>query len=179
MRTIYLLPLTGLLGAVIACGPTGVEQVTRSVPKRDLTLVTPPRAVEIASRVETGMIQTENRTHRRSGIGARLPKSRQPISAPKPKLTDQWVPRLVIASPRPPVQEAPSAATPVTNDRELPPGKTVTLIPASSGPTTDTGGADEGAGTSGRARAGGHRGGRCGGRGRGPAATPSPRPDFR
>jgi hypothetical protein len=176
MRTIYLLPLTGLVITAMACGSTGVEQATRSIPKRDLTLVTPPRAVETASRVETGMIRAETRTTHYSRALTRLPKNRVPSAAPKPKLTDQWVPTIVPTSPRPPVQEA-NAATPA-NDRELPPGKTVTLIPASSGPATDAGGTDEGSGSRGRARVA-HGGGRCGGRGRGPAVSPAPRPDFR
>jgi hypothetical protein len=176
MRTIYLLPLTGLLITAVACRSTAVEQATRSVPKRDLTLVMPARAVETASRIETATIRAETRTTNHSRRVARPAKTRHPT--PTPKLTDQWVPAIVLASPRPPVQKANTAATP-TNDRELPPGKTVTLIPASSGPTTDAGAADYGSAAAGRAQVG-HRGGRCGGgRGMRPGAAPAPRPDFR
>jgi hypothetical protein len=177
MRGIYLLPLTGLVITVVACRSTEVEQATRSVPKRDLTLVMPPRAVETASPIETATIRAETRATRHSRTIARVAKTRHPTPTPTPKLTDQWVPTLVLASPRPPIQPANTAATP-TNDRELPPGKTVTLIPASSGPTADPGGTDDGPAAAGRAQVG-HRGGRCGGRGMRPGAAPAPRPDFR
>jgi hypothetical protein len=176
MRRSVLLPV---LAAVIAagCGSGTNERETRSVPKRDLRLVTPPKAVEIASRIESGMLRAEPHTSQHPHAGTRLLKTQHPTPAPQPKLADEWVPKLVLASPRPPVQPANPAATP-TDDRELPPGKTVTVIPASSGPTTETGGTDNAAGSSGRARVG-HHGGRCGGRGLGPGVSAAPRPDFR
>jgi hypothetical protein len=77
------------------------------------------------------------------------------------------------------VKATSPAAQPV-GDRELPPGKTVTVIPTSSGPSVAAEPGDEfpsiRTGT-----LGGHGGGRCPPRGRGPGIgiAGAPRPDFR
>ncbi|HEV8176586.1 MAG TPA: hypothetical protein VGP44_02745, partial [Gemmatimonadales bacterium] len=64
------------------------------------------------------------------------------------------------------------------NDRELLPGKTVTLIPASTGPSAGPDDTAEIPTVRGRTMVG-HGGGRCRGGGRGPGIARAPRPDFR
>jgi hypothetical protein len=169
MRNISLLPLAALLAVAAGCGTEVKEQTSSSVPRRDLTLVTQSAQVEVASPLETQMLRTSRRGVHSSRMAARL----APVAAAAP----------VLAAPQPVVQPVPAApaATPTSN-RELPPGKTVTLIPVSSGPSNGT---DKGAdafpaerGHTVRAHGGG---GTCRGGGRGPdiGMAPAPRPDFR
>ncbi|MEO8089733.1 MAG: hypothetical protein ABI703_05515 [Gemmatimonadales bacterium] len=166
MRTILLLPLTALVAVAAGCGSGAGEQKTGSLPERDLTLVSQTAQVEIASPVETQRVPSQRRTVRHP------PSSRQPTvrlaavtaAAPAP-------------APEPVVQPAsPEPAS--ANDRELLPGKTVTLIPASSGPSAAPDETDELPTVRGRTMVG-HGGGRCRGGGRGPGIATAPRPDFR
>ena len=180
MRTTILLPLTALVAVVAGCGSEVREQATGSVPERDLTLVTQTAQVEIASPVETQQLPIQNRTLRPSRL-SRAPRSR-PL-APKVRLADLWTPRPVPAASQPIAQPASTTATPEespVNDRELLPGKTVMLIPASSGPSPGPDKADELPEARGRPMVVGG-GGKCGGRGRGrgPGIGAAPRPDFR
>jgi hypothetical protein len=165
MRTIFLFPLAALVAVAAGCGSAGREQGRRSVPQRDLTLVQQTPAVEIASPVETQQLRVQHRTVRHSQLAVRLAA----VTLPAP----------VLAIPEPVAQPVSTPATP-TNDRELLPGKTITLIPASSTPSTGSEGTDELPATRGRAMAA-HGGGGCRGRGRGPGIgmAPAPRPDFR
>jgi hypothetical protein len=169
MRTIVLFPLT-LVAVIAGCGSEVSQQATRSVPERDLTLVTHTSEVKIASPVETQQPKPAARL-------ARAPRSR-PL-APKVKLADPWTPRPIPVASQPVAHPVNSAATPEegaspANDRELLPGKTVTLIPASSGPSTSPDQIDDLPEARGRTMVT-RGGGTCRGRGRGPA----PRPDFR
>jgi hypothetical protein len=163
MRAIVLFPLTALVAVAAGCGSAGREQGTRSVPQRDLTLVQQTPAVEIASPVETQHLRVQHRTVRHSQLTVRLAA----VTLPAPVLA---VPELV-------TQPVSTPATPA-NDRELLPGKTITVIPASSTPSTGSDGTDELPATRGRTKVA-HGGG--GGRGRGPGIgmAPAPRPDFR
>jgi hypothetical protein len=173
MRTIFLLPLTALVALVAGCESEGGERTTGSVPERDLTLVTHTSEVKFASPVETQKPQRAARPAR-----APLPKR----LAPTVKLAAVAEPLAALGAPvvaaEPVTQPASTAATP-DNDRELPPGKTVTLIPASSGPSTSADEAEEfpPEGSTMVVR----RGGTCRGRGRGPGIgiAAVPRPDFR
>lgn len=165
MRTILLLPLTALVAVAAGCGSGASEQKTGSLPERDLTLVSQTAQVEIASPVETQRVPSQRRTVRYP------PSSRQPtvrlaaMTAPAP-------------APEPVVQPASPEPTSV-NDRELLPGKTVTLIPASSGPSAAPDDTEELPAVRGRTMVG-HGGGTCRGRGgRGPGIATAPRPDFR
>ena len=178
MRTSFLLPVTALVAIAVGCGSDIKEQASGSVPQRDLTLVTQPAYVEIASPVETQQLQIQHRTVRPRQASA--PRSR-PLAA-KVKPADLWTPRPIPTASQPTAQPVSTTPTPQpVNDRELLPGKTVTLIPASSGPSA---GPDKADGLpEGRGRTmvvGGGGGGRCGGgRGRGPGIGAAPRPDFR
>jgi hypothetical protein len=181
MRTIVLFPLTALVAVAAGCGSAGREQATRSVPQRDLTLVRQTPAVEIASPVETHQLRVQHRTVRPAfGSRALEPKvSLASVTVPLAALGAGSAP--VLAVPEPVAQPASAAATPA-NDRELLPGKTVTVIPASNTPSTGSDGPDELPAARGRTMvAHGGGGGGCRGRGRGPGIgiANAPRPDFR
>jgi hypothetical protein len=174
MRTILLLPLTALVAVVAGCGSEAREQAVGSVPERDLTLVTQAAQVEIASPVEMKRPQVQHQTVRPSRL-ARAPRSTR---AAKVEVADVWVAAPVLATPQPVAQPASTASTP--NDRELLPGKTVTLIPTSNGPSPGSERADELPAIRGRTM-GAHGGGTCRGGRRGPGIgiAAAPRPDFR
>ena len=165
MRAVFLFPLMALMAGVAGCGSAGSEQETGSVPQRDLTLVRQTPALEIASPVETQQLRVQHRTVRHSQLAVRLAA----VTLPAP----------VLAVPEPVTQPVSTPASPA-NDRELLPGKTVTVIPASSTPSTGSDGTDELPATRGRTKVA-HGGGGCRGRGRGPSIgmAPAPRPDFR
>jgi hypothetical protein len=165
MRTILLFSLTALVSVGAGCGSAGREQATRSVPQRDLTLVQQTPAVEVASPVETHQLRVQHRTVRHSQLAVRLAA----VTLPAP----------VLAIPEPVARPVSTPATP-TNNRELLPGKTMMVIPATSSPSTGSDGTDELPATRGRTLAA-HGGGGCRGRGRGPGIgmAPGPRPDFR
>jgi hypothetical protein len=178
MRTIFLIPFAFLAGVAVGCSPAPGEQVSGSIPKRDLTLVTQAPALEIASPVETQRVHPERRVPRAGRMNARLASaSRATQAAPVLQLVTYHVPAPLRAAPEPVAQPTSTASSPA-NDRELLPGKTVTVIPASSGPaaTADPSGDIP-------ARTGhtlvGHGGGSCGGRGRRTGGNAAPRPDFR
>jgi hypothetical protein len=172
MRTIFLLPLTALVVVVAGCGSEAREQASRSVPQRDLTLVPQTPAVEIASPVETHQLRVQLRT-------VRPTFSSRPLE-PKVSFASVTVPAPVLAVPEPVAQPVSTAAA-SANDRELLPGKTVTVIPASNTPSTGSDGTDELPATRGRTMVARGGGGTCRGRGRGPGIgmAPAPRPDFR
>jgi hypothetical protein len=127
MRTRFLLSLT----IVVAAGASGcgkqVHEETATALKRDLTLAAPAPNVEIASPVE--LERPQPRVTR-----ARAP--RRHVSASKSATVDSQ-PSLPAVAIEPSLRPAVTAPQPVSG-RELPPGKTVTLIPASSGPSTAT-----------------------------------------
>jgi uncharacterized membrane protein YgcG len=182
MRTLLLISISvGAIGA-LGCGSKGKEAPAPSVARRDLTVPAPPPKVEVASAVELGRIHPPRPKHSPRALRRARP------AAPKVQ------PAVVAAQPSSP--PAPAAA-PVprfrqpepVNDRELPPGETVTVIPASSGPTTaDVGaGHGEGWGTGGSGMGGGGSGmggggsgmggrGRCPGGGVGPGIGIAQRP---
>lgn len=159
MRPILPLHLISLVAVVAGCRFEAGQSAARSIPQRDLTLVTQTAPVEIASPVEMRLIK--HRTVRPSRTTAR--PARAPRSSPlRPKVVLASVaPAPILAAPEPVAQP---------NDRELLPGKTVTVIPASTGPSPGSDAADE---TPGR------RGHSCRSRGRGPDIAGVPRPDFR
>jgi hypothetical protein len=152
MRTVFLLSLTAVVAVAAGCG-------SASTPRRDLTLVTHASAPEIASPVETERPVIQHRSVRPSQR-ARAPRASR---APKVKLADVRVPTPVLVIPQPVARPSGAAATPA-DDRELLPGKTVTLIPASSGPSIDsdrTNELSEARGQTKRARGKGRHGGGC------------------
>ena len=175
MRTVFLLPLTAVVAVVAGCGSQGKESGALSAPQRDLTLAAQASHVEIASPIELRQLQTQPQTVRRS---PRMVQAASPRRATEPKVIFASVatPAPVLAVPTPVAQ--PGSPSEPANDRELLPGKTVTVIPASSGPSAGSDGTDEVPAIKGRPMRGG--GGTCRGRGRGPGGIAGvPRPDFR
>jgi hypothetical protein len=172
MRNVLLLfPVTALVAVVAGCGSQGSNQAAASQLQRDLTLASPTGQVDIASPVELRQVRTHYqtvRTTRRSGA----------VQVKLISIAVSAAPSLSLPVSEPVAQPASAAPDPA-NDRELPPGKTVTLIPASSGPSTASDPTDELPQARGHTMLGGG-GGTCRGRGRGPGiGTGAPRPDFR
>jgi hypothetical protein len=172
MRTVLLLPLISVVAVLGGCGSKGRESAALAQPHRDLTLPSSGPNVEIASSVELKQLRTPRTAH---------PRTPRRSSSIQPKVVFAAVaaPALIPAVYHPVAVPASTVLEPA-NDHELPPGKTVTAIPVSSGPSTAAEPADETPTATGR-HYGGGRGGRCGGRGRGPGIgiAAAPRPDFR
>ena len=179
MRASFLIPLT-LLVAASGCG-SAPEETGRAptVPARDLTLERSPLpAVQVASPLEVPRPQPEQaKVHRRSPRRVAAP-ARQPAPPDAAPVTD--------AAAAPPVARAAApAARRVATDapadpRALEPGQTVTVIPASSGPSVGSDPADAPPSRAGRAiMLGGGHGGNCQPHGAmrllAPAFRPSPR----
>ena len=177
MRSAFLFPLSLSLVVAAACSPKVKEHAARSDLERDLTLVGPARDTAVATSLELGQIRTpadsrstlssrqrvRHRSARRSTVRAAKPVqvAAKPASKPTPAPT--------VVHP---------AITTTADPHELPPGKTVTIIPVSRGPSiADVGGADGPLppiyGTGGSGMGGGERAG--GGSGMG---GDCPRPDF-
>ena len=136
MRSAFLFPLS--LSLVVAgCGSQVKEHAARSDLERDLTLVGQAPQTAVATPIELGQIRTP--TASRSTVSSRhrirhRAAARSTVSAPKPV-------EVVAGAPRFPAVQ-PTNTTPA-DPRELPPGKTVTVIPVRSGPSTS----DRGIGT--------------------------------
>ena len=151
MRAASILPLAftaALLAGCAAESPQPPMDETASsgadgtgFPDRDLTLqrsATP--AVEVASPVELSRPSPEPRPARGSRI------SRKPVPAPAPEpvpevtpAAESAVPVLTVAVAEVIAEPAPVEDGVVGAGRELAPGKTVTIIPASSGPSLTPG----------------------------------------
>jgi hypothetical protein len=170
MRPILLLPLAII--ALAGCGTDEAKQ-TASLPARNLALPTQYNQVEIASPLELGrpevrpVARPARRSARRSKPAA--PRIEPVATIPDEPVAVRAVPAIFVPSSSPSIP---------ASDRELPPGKTVTIIPASSGPSPNTDVAD-GPAPGGHTMV--HGGGTCRpGRGRGPIGiATAPRPDFR
>lgn len=178
MRASPLVPLVALIVAS-GCG-SGREETGRAstVPTRDLTLErSPAPAVEVASPLEVPRSQPEE------------PRSHRPRRTPRPTLAPSRhseppdAAPVVEAAAAPAVAPAPApaarrAVVPAPADpRALEPGQTVTIIPASSGPSVGSDPADAPPSRAGRAiMIGGGHGGTCQPRGAMRLLTPSFRP---
>ena len=166
MRIVMLLPLA--LAAVAAGGcrtaSEGTEQAALGVPQRDLTLQqTPAPDVEIASPVELARVPAKRPTTHRPQRALRAAPARHP-EASAPEIAPTTL------APAQPAGTALAANAPeVADPHALAPGQSVTIIPASSGPTTPADWTDQL--PSGRERGvqmgGGGHGGRCKPRGTG------------
>ncbi len=128
----------GLAAAGCGTGTGAGEEsaVARAALERDLTLGSAaPPAVEVASAVELGRPEppTIRPTPRRRSSPKPAPAPSEappePQAAPSPEPVA--VPVALAAAELPPAAEA----TPAAAGRELLPGQTVTMIPASSGPS--------------------------------------------
>jgi len=138
MRIVTLLPLA--LAALAAGGcrtaSEGTEQAALGVPQRDLTLQqTPAPEVEIASPVELARAPTERPTTQRPRRALRpAPAAHPGANAPED------APATLSPTPTPaqPAATALAANAPEAADpHALAPGQSVTIIPASSGPSTE------------------------------------------
>lgn len=186
MRTSSLLPLTALVAVVAGCGSEAGVQAGRSVPQRDLTLVTQTAEVKIASPVEMQQLRVRQAAARQSPPAARPVPARSSHRTLEPGIAAVAAPLATLTAGSAPVPAAEPAAQPAgtaltsDNPRELLPGKTVTIIPASTGPSPGSGTADEAAPERGGIMVV-RGGGTCRGRGRGPGIgiATAPRPDFR
>jgi uncharacterized membrane protein YgcG len=127
--------------AVAGCGSQPREQPRASDLDRDLTLVTKDRDRTVASPLELGAVRTQqgntvsyqravkavrHRPARHATVRAAEPAPSAPTT--HPVLVD-------VSAPSPAAQPSAAAAVPA-DSHELPPGKTVTVIPVSSGPST-------------------------------------------
>jgi hypothetical protein len=167
MRIEFLLPLAAVVAAS-GCGSERTKQPAPSVPERDLTLQTALSAqVEIASPVELQRIPAEPQ----ASHAVRRTRRHAPVF--QPTVVPATLRTTTATTPVPTVQpavEPVTVASEPANPHELLPGKTITMIPASSGPSTAPDPSDDApeirtrmGGTVG----GGHGGGTCRGRGRG------------
>ena len=131
MRAAFLLPLAVIAAA--GCGSANRRQ-TASVSERDLTLSTSATEAEVASPIE---------------LQRPVPQeTRQVVRRPHRRAAATFQPTIVPAVVRETIARAPGATTPAAepvavlsgpaDPHELLPGKTVTIIPASSGPTPTT-----------------------------------------
>jgi hypothetical protein len=152
MRILMTLPLA-LVVAAGGCraGTTGTEQAALGVSQRDLelqrdlTLQQPPvPEVDVASPVELGRTPKERPKSRNwRGTHQPAPAARADVADPTTSgdaagagaATPEPV---AAATPSQPVALVPSEAEP-PDPHALPPGRSVTVIPASAGPATDDG----------------------------------------
>jgi hypothetical protein len=134
MRNAFLfsLPLT-IVVAAAGCGSQPKQQGARSDLERDLTLVSKAPDKAVTSPIELGEVRTQPgntvRVVRHRPARHATTKLPEPVrSAPtaRPVVAD-------VSVPSPAAQ--PAAAVPA-DSHELPPGKTVTVIPVSSGPSS-------------------------------------------
>src|SRR3954466_653608 len=169
MRNAFLFPLS--LSLVVGCGSQVKEHAARSDLERDLTLVGHAPQTAIATPIELGRIRTPTGSGSTVSSRHRIRRrtaTRSTVSAPQPVQ--------MAAEPAPVPAAVQPTNTATADPRELPPGKTVSIIPASNG-ISDRDGADgfpaPRFGTGGSGMGGGERAG--GGSGMG---GDCPRPDF-
>lgn len=121
----------GALAVGLLVGCSGERSAPADALQRDLTLQTKAATVlEVASPVELGRPEPRQRT------APRRTASPKPAPAPTPKAAPAAAPTAEPVSVPQPVASAeapaPAAMTPAANGRELSPGQTVTVLPASS-----------------------------------------------
>src|ERR671923_510764 len=118
MRTMFLPPLLAVVVVVVGCGVEKRPQAAHSLPQRDLTLATQVAPVEIASPVELQQFRPRQQ---------KLLRSRRTLRhEPKVVFAAVMAAPALIGTDTAPVAELTGAASGSSNDRELPPGKTVT-----------------------------------------------------
>jgi hypothetical protein len=157
MRQRAFFPLAIVAAVLAGCDPAPetTEQAAIRVPQRDLTLREVPAApAAVASPIEISRRQPDRATTRPRPARKPAPTSvshrETPEAAPVPEAAAQAVSEPAgNAGPEPP-----------SDPRELAPGETVTVIPASSGPSVAAEPADEMPSRAGRAIMRG-RGGTC------------------
>jgi hypothetical protein len=118
----------GLLGA---CGTGGEGRAPVAALERDLTLQNSAApTLEVASAVELG------RPEPRQQATPRPKPSRKPALAPTPKPAPKAAPASEqVSAPVPVAVAVAEMPAPAPTGRELAPGQTVTVLPASTGPS--------------------------------------------
>jgi hypothetical protein len=179
MRNVILFSLPLTIIAVAGCGSQPKPSPAASDLERDLTLVTKDRDRTVASPLELGEVRTEQgntSSYNRVVKAVRHRPARHAtirVAEPAPSAPTKH-PVLVDVSAPSPVAQPPAATAVPADSHELPPGKTITMIPVSSGPspsesqrgpedipsfTTGTGGSGMGGGGSGMGGGGSGMGG--------------------
>jgi hypothetical protein len=132
MHKLSPLVLAALLA--VACGTEGAKPTGSSVPKRDLTLSGQYAQVDVASPIELRRPFHQTASHA-------LRRMRQPTQQFEPTIIPAVLNTSSASAPAPlPVKTAAEPAAIVSqpaDPHELLPGKTITLIPVSNGPTSD------------------------------------------
>lgn len=174
MRAASILSLAIAAAALAGCAaesPRTSNQETASVgtarsglPQRDLTLQTPERpALDVASPVELSRAAPEPKLARRARHSPKPAPVPAPMSVAAPAaLAAVPVPAVAVVQVR--AEAAREEEDAVGVGRELPPGKTVTVIPASNGPSSSPDDPSWDPGGPGRGmiiEGGGGSGGRC------------------
>jgi hypothetical protein len=183
MRASSLIPLAFVVLAG-GCG-SGPEETGRSaaVPARDLTLQQAPApAIQVASPVEAPRPRPERPTVHRPRRSPRPSPAPSPQSAPPDASPVAEAVAAPAAAPAPAPASRPAVDAAPAKARALEPGETVTIIPASSGPSVGSDPADAPPSRAGRAiLIGRGHGGTCQPRGamRGVAPVPLPAPRLR
>jgi hypothetical protein len=176
MRISTLLAPIVAVGLVAGCGSEGREQRTATVPKRDLTRATSAQHVEVATPIELQQTRTPPRT---TGLSHQAPRHSRPVrTKPVPvKLAATSTPVMAPVAVADPNSRFAGAVSETVNDRELAPGKTVTIIPASTGTSGGGGSGWDDDFPPGREIPMGGSGGRCPPRGPSPGIGIAGRPN--
>jgi translation initiation factor IF-2 len=162
MRASSLIPLVVLIAA-IGCGSAPEETGRASrVPARDLTLEpSPTAAVEVASPLEAPRPRPDQpRMHRPRRSPPSAPASDRRPAPPEAAPVAEIV-TAPVAARTPAPAPRPVAHTAAADPRALAPGQTVTVIPASSGPSVGSDPAEAPPSRAGRAIMVGGHGGTC------------------
>jgi hypothetical protein len=175
MRAVSMLPLAFWAALLAGCAaesprPSNLETASSGaetgLSDRDLTLQTPAMpAVEVASPIELSRPTPEPRPTPRPRISSRPAPVPTPDPVPEASPADESaVPVPTVAVAEVMAEPAPVEDVAVGVGRELAPGKTVTIIPTSSGPSSAP--EDPSWAPAGRARSiiiegGGGGGGKC------------------
>jgi hypothetical protein len=134
MRNVFLCSLASTIVALAGCGSQPREQAAPSDLKRDLTLASRVFDSTVASALELGEVRTQPRTTAASQkiVRHRRVVRQRPARPATAKVAKPVIADIVVSSP---AAQATAVTAIPADSRELPPGKTVTVIPVSSGPS--------------------------------------------
>src|SRR3954462_14412834 len=140
MRNVILFSLPLTIIAVAGCGSQPRAEPRASDLERDLTLVTKNRDRAVASPLELGEVRSQKGntdTYQRVVKAVRHRRARHAtvrVAEPAPSAPTKHPVLVDVPAPSPAAQPSAAAAVPA-DSHELPPGKTITMIPVSSGPS--------------------------------------------
>jgi hypothetical protein len=156
MHKLSLLLLAALLAA---CSTGGTRPTASSVPKRDLTLGGQSAQVDVASPIELRRPSHETATQTFQRMRQPTPRFEPTII---PAVLNSTTAAATVPLPVRPAAEPVVIVSQPADPHELLPGKTITIIPVSNGPSSSEGNRGDQPRTS-----TGHMGGRIGGHGGG------------